>query len=87
MTTWIDELTEAFALERLTDDETDRILRMARDVAHRVERRDTPLATFLMGMDVAARIAGGVSRHAALNESIAAVETLLPAPADPHGDP
>ncbi len=29
--------------------------RVARDVAHRVERKDTPLAAFLLGMHVARR--------------------------------
>ena len=38
MTEWIGELAETLALDPLTDDETDRLLRIARDVAHRVER-------------------------------------------------
>mgnify|MGYP003694715563 CR=1 FL=1 len=47
MSDWIDELAEALGVEALTAAETDHILRVARDVAHRVERRDTPLASFL----------------------------------------
>jgi Domain of unknown function (DUF6457) len=87
MTEWIDELAEAFELRGLSDDETGRILVVARDVAHRVERKDTPLAAFLMGMDVAGRITGGVPRDAAINESIAAVEALLPEAPDPRASP
>ena len=44
--------------------ETDRLLRVARDVAHRVERKDTPLATFLLGMHVARRTADGRASRA-----------------------
>jgi hypothetical protein len=87
MTEWIDELTETFGLEPLSEDETDRLLRVARDVAHRVERKGTPLAAFLMGMDVASRMAGGASRDAAMNDSIVAVEALLPAAPDPQTRP
>lgn len=87
MTAWIDELAETFALEPLSDAETDRLLRIARDVAHRVERKGTPLAAFLMGMDVASRVAAGASRHAAVEGSIAAVEALFPATTDPQARP
>lgn len=83
MTAWIDGLAETFALEPLTHDETDRILRVSREVAHRVERKGTPLAAFLMGMNVASRVAGGASRHAAVVDSIATVMTTLPATPDP----
>ena len=55
MDTWIDELAVALALEPLSHEEADRLLRMARDVAHRVERRGAPLASFLLGMHVARR--------------------------------
>ena len=56
---WIDDLAEALEVDPLTASETDRLLSIARDVAHRVERRDTPLASFLLGMDVARRTADG----------------------------
>jgi hypothetical protein len=87
MSEWIDELAETFALEPLSEHETDRLLRVARDVAHRVERKGTPLAAFLMGMDVASRVAGGASRDAAVDGSIAAVEALLPVTTDPQARP
>ncbi len=87
MSEWIDELAVTFALEPLSEDETDRLLHVARDVAHRVERKVTPLAAFLMGMDVASRVAGGDSRAAAVDGSIAAVEVLLPPKTDPQARP
>jgi hypothetical protein len=87
MSKWIDDLAETFALEPLSIEETDRLLLVARDVAHRVERKETPLAAFLMGMDVASRVAGGTSRDVAINDSIVAVEALLPAGPDSQVHP
>ena len=87
MSEWIDDLAGTFAVEPLSDDETDRLLRVARDVAHRVERKGTPLAAFLIGMDVASRVARGASRELALNESIVTVDALLPATPDLRADP
>ena len=87
MSAWIDELAETFALEPFSEAETDRLLRVARDVAHRVERKDTPLAAFLMGMDVALRVAGGASREAAVDALIVAVEAMLPATTEPPARP
>ena len=84
MSEWIDELAETFGLEPLTQGETDRLLHIAREVAHRVERKGTPLAAFQMGMDVASRVAAAASRDAAIRDSIVAVEVLLPATPDPE---
>jgi hypothetical protein len=78
--TWIEDLALALALEPLSDDEGDRLLRIARDVAHRVERKGAPLASFLLGMQVARRTADGSSRAVALDDAIAVAEALLPPP-------
>ena len=78
MSHWIDELAEALGVDALSAPETERILRVARDVAHRVERKDTPLAAFLLGMDVARRTAGGIARGVALDDAIAITDALLP---------
>ena len=80
MSDWIDELAEALGVEPLTAAETDRLLRVARDVAHRVERKDTPLAAFLLGMHVARRTADGTARRLALDDAIA-VDRRAPPPA------
>jgi hypothetical protein len=82
MSDWIDQLAEALGVETLNSLETERILRVARDVAHRVERRDTPLAAFLMGTDVARRTASGTARGVALDEAVATTEALLPPAAE-----
>ncbi|MGZ6544804.1 MAG: DUF6457 domain-containing protein [Actinomycetota bacterium] len=82
MDTWIDELAVALALEPLSHEEADQLLRMARDVAHRVERKGAPLASFLLGMHVARRTADGSARASALDEAIASAEALLPSPSE-----
>jgi hypothetical protein len=84
MSDWIDELAEALEVEALSTLETERILRVAHDVAHRVERKDTPLAAFLLGMRVARRTEEvadrdfALARARALDEAIAIADALLP---------
>jgi hypothetical protein len=80
MDRWIEDLAVALSLEPISDDEADRLLRVARDVAHRVERKGTPLATFLLGMHVGRRTADGSDRGLALGDAIGLVEALLPPP-------
>jgi hypothetical protein len=78
MSEWIDELAVAFAVEPLTGPETARLLEVAREVAHRVERKETPLAAFLLGVVVASRTAVGTPRDQALEAAIGRIERLLP---------
>jgi len=78
MAEWIDDLATAFGLEPLSDRESEELLRIARDVAHRVERKDTPLAAFLLGMHVAARPGDGSSRAETLGAAVAEIQALLP---------
>jgi hypothetical protein len=78
MDAWIDRLAAALEEEPLTDAETTRLLGSARDVAHRVERKITPLAAFLLGSATRARTAGGASRGEALASALATMEGLLP---------
>jgi Domain of unknown function (DUF6457) len=82
MSGWIDDLAAAFAVEPLTEPETVSLLEIAREVAHRVERKGTPLAAFLLGIDVASRTAAGAARDRALEAAIGTIEQLLP-PAPP----
>jgi Domain of unknown function (DUF6457) len=78
MAEWIDDLARAFGLEPLSDHESGELLRIARDVAHRVERKDTPLAAFLLGMRVAVSARSEAPREERLGAAIAEVDTLLP---------
>jgi hypothetical protein len=75
---WIDDLATAFELEPLSDRESDGLLRVARDVAHSVERKDTPLAAFLLGMRVAALADDGQPRVETLDAAVAEIQALLP---------
>lgn len=54
----------------LDDDDVEAVLALARDVAHRTERRNAPLATFLAGQFVTA---GG-----SLHEALVVARQLLP---------
>jgi hypothetical protein len=78
MDVWIDRLAAALGEDPLTDAETTRLLGSARDVAHRVERKITPLAAFLLGSATGRGLAGGASRDAALASALETLEGLLP---------
>lgn len=78
MQDWIDRLSETLGEDPLSREEEARILSVARDVAHRVERRITPLAAFLLGSAVGRSLAAGASRQEALAVSIGTIERLLP---------
>ena len=84
METWIDDLARAFGEDPLTPEETATLLDVARDVAHRVERKVTPLSTFLLGVAVGRRQAAGSSRTESLGAGLGTLQATLPeAPADP----
>jgi uncharacterized protein DUF6457 len=78
METWIDRLAEALGQEPTSAAETAEILTVARDVAHRVERKLTPVSTYLLGLAVGRRLAGGENRHDALTAEAARLRSILP---------
>ena len=78
MSGWIDDLADVLEVDPLTVSETDRLLRIARDVAHRVERKGAPLASFLLGMYVARRAVDPAARASTLDDAIALAEALIP---------
>lgn len=75
---WIDDLANALGVDALTEDATNALLDTARDVAHRVERKNTPLATFLLGVAVAQAAAAGEDRGNALGRARESLNSLLP---------
>jgi hypothetical protein len=80
---WIDRLAETLGEDALSGPETARLLGVARDVAHRVERKVTPLAAFVIGCAVGRSLAGGASREQAMTAALETVDALLPdAPAE-----
>jgi hypothetical protein len=79
MEDWIDRLAAALGEAPLSETETTRLLGVSREVAHRVERKITPLAAFLLGSATSRSVAGGVSRADALASALDTLGRLLPA--------
>ena len=84
MDNWIDELARTLGEEPLTSAETTQLLDVARDVAHRVERKMTPLSTFVVGVAVGREIAGGADRTETLSAVLRQLAAALP-PEAPEG--
>lgn len=78
MEAWIDQLAESLGEDTLSEHETAQLLQVARDVAHRVERRITPLASFLLGSAVGRSMAGGAPRADAMAAALETAQGLLP---------
>jgi Domain of unknown function (DUF6457) len=76
---WLDELAGALGVQAPTAEETSHVLEVSRDVAHRVERRVTPVSTFLLGLAVQRRLADGTSRETAMEAAVADLRSVLPA--------
>jgi hypothetical protein len=79
MEDWIDRLSAALGEEPLSQEETTRLLGVARDVAHRVERKVTPLATFLLGSAVGRDVSAGAPRSEAIGAALEILRSALPA--------
>jgi hypothetical protein len=78
MEKWIVQLARTLGEEPLTPEETTRLLDVAHDVAHRVERKMTPLAAFMVGCAVGRELASGAGRIEALSEMLSQLEATLP---------
>jgi Domain of unknown function (DUF6457) len=78
MDNWIDELARSLGEEPLTPTEMTQLLDAAGDVAHRVERKMTPLSTFVIGCAVGRKLASGAQRTDALSATLGTLESLLP---------
>jgi hypothetical protein len=76
MEDWIDELASTLGVSPLTPAERNALLGAARDVAHRVERKITPLSTFLLGEAVGRAAAAG--RDEALRGALERLASLIP---------
>jgi Domain of unknown function (DUF6457) len=86
MGSWIDQLASALGEEATTAAETSEILTIARDVAHGVERKITPVSTYLLGIAVGRRLAAGSTRPEALETQALTLRSVLPeAPSEDGG--
>jgi hypothetical protein len=78
MEDWIDELASSLGVAPLTPAERNALLGAARDVAHRVERKITPLSTFLLGEAVGREEKGATGRDDALRTVLDRLASLIP---------
>ena len=76
---WIEELAVSFGIDPLGPHEITDLLDAARDVAHGVERKVTPVATYLVGMAVQRKLAEGRPHGEALAEALADLRRSIPA--------
>jgi Domain of unknown function (DUF6457) len=78
MDNWIDDLARTLGEEPLTSAETAHLLDAARDVAHRVERKFTPLSTFVIGCAVGRQLASGADRTESIAATLRQLQAALP---------
>lgn len=72
-------LAGTLGLEALERSEEAELLKLTREVAHRVERRAVPPASFLLGMDVANRMRDDdISRSEAIAATFETLTAILP---------
>ena len=83
----LDRLAQALAVEPTTPSETSEILTVARDVAHTIERRITPVSTYLLGISVERRVAAGAPRDDALAAALADMRGAMPEPPEEPSQP
>ncbi|MEP6972946.1 MAG: DUF6457 domain-containing protein [Actinomycetota bacterium] len=77
MDDWLERLVLTIGVDPLTDDQAEELLVAARDVAHGVERKITPLATFLLGAAVQREIGHGRTHTEAFDQVMASLRTIL----------
>ena len=82
MGNWVELAAERLEVETIDDDMQERLLGVARDVAHGVERKLTPIATYLLGAAVERRVAAGEVRALAIAGAIADLERAIDADHD-----
>ncbi len=82
MSDWIEQAAAALGVDPIDDDSQERLLGAARDVAHGVERKLTPIATYLLGAAVQRRVAAGEDRSAAFAAAVADLERAIDADHD-----
>ena len=80
MDDWLDDFAGALGERPLEREEVGAVLGLARDVAHGVERRLAPLASFVAGMHMQRRVAEGTAVPDAVQEIRAAARALIPEP-------
>ncbi|MEK7252728.1 MAG: DUF6457 domain-containing protein [Actinomycetota bacterium] len=62
----------------LTDEHQEALLDLARIVAHGTERKNAPLAAFVVGRYTASKVVGNVATDSAIVEAVRIAEETLP---------
>jgi hypothetical protein len=83
---WLDELADALGEDRVPPREAGALLKLSREVAHGVERKLAPLASYLAGVHVGRSTAEGLDRETALGEFLERARAMIPEqPSEPDG--
>jgi hypothetical protein len=85
MSDWLEELASALAVDALSHEETGAVLKLARDVAHGVERKFAPLSTYLLGVAVGNSVGSGSRRSEAFRDAMGRARPTVPPPAEDIG--
>jgi Domain of unknown function (DUF6457) len=78
MDEWLEQLATSLGVDPVDEGQVVEILGAARDVAHNVERKLTPVATFLLGAAVQRRIGHGATSSDALQDALVELRSVLP---------
>lgn len=78
MSGWTDDLARALGVPALDETQETSLLRASREVAHRVERKETPLSAYLLGVAAGTRIAAGTEPSGALDSVMETLYAALP---------
>ena len=82
MEDWLQTAARELGGDPIDADMEERLLGAARDVAHGVERKLTPIATFMLGEAVQRRVAAGEDRAVAFAAAVADLERAIDADHD-----
>jgi hypothetical protein len=77
MDDWLAALAITLGVDPLDEEQVAELLDVARDVAHGVERKATPMATFLLGAAVQRRIGHGATASDAFGDAVSELRTRL----------
>lgn len=75
---WLVQAANVLGVDQVDESQVFEILGVARDVAHDVERRLTPVATFLLGAATQRRIGYGATGADAFTDAVSALRSALP---------
>jgi len=78
MDNWLTAIAITLGVDPLDEGQIAELLDVARDVAHGVERKATPMATFLLGAAVQRRIGHGSTSQEAFDDAVTELRTMLP---------